>query len=216
MFSTMQFIVGWFLRRLNVFVFKGSWSWKCRSKANYLIAEDAFDTPYFRSGALCPVQTDWVSGVWRSGPLSEWKTHPEKGVLFKSQCFERGLKHLFCCLYCDTSAQWFLLSFLSAHGWCLILQKGFPQMEARARTNPSCQLILLDIICLCCMELICKCKFSSYCFLNYTWLLVIAEVCSSDILIKSWRVDVFIYLHAKKRVLLSAFKGPFLIQNTIV
>lgn len=98
----------------------------------------------------------------------------------------------------------------------LYCKRDLPRMEERARTNPSCQLILLDIICLCCMELICKCKFSSYCFLNYTWLLVIAEVCSSDILIKSWCVDVFIYLHTKKRVLLSAFKGPFLIQNIIV
>lgn len=82
---------------------------------------------------------------------------------------------------------------------CLILQKDFPQIEERVEEN-SCQLLLLAIICLSCMELMWKCKFSSYCFLNYTWLLVIAEIRNGDILIKSQCADVFIYFHMKKLV----------------
>lgn len=80
--------------------------------------------------------------------------------------------------------------------------------------KPFCQLLLPAIICLSCMELMCKCKFSSYCFLNCTWLLVI-EVRSGDILIKSQYVDVFICFHMKKLPLI-ACKGHILIENTIV
>lgn len=102
-------------------------------------------------------------------------------VILPAQCFLLcpSSLHMDDALYCKRTS----------HRWKKGLEK-----------NPSCQLILLSVICLRCMELICKCKFSSYCFLNYTSLLVVAEVCSSDILIKSQRVDVFIYFHAKKLV----------------
>lgn len=83
---------------------------------------------------------------------------------------------------------------------CLILQKDFPQVEEMGREKPLASFFLLAIICLNCMELMCKCKFSSYCFLNYTWLLVIAEVRNGGILIKSQIVDVFIQFHMKKLV----------------
>ena len=65
-----------------------------------------------------------------------------------------------------------------------------------------CHLLLATIIHLGCMELMCRCKFSSYCFLNYMWLLVIAEIRNGDVLIKSQRTYVFIYFHMKKLVFL--------------
>lgn len=98
-----------------------------------------------------------------------------------------------CALYCKTTSH--------------SLKKGVKKL--------CCQLLLPAIICLSCMALMCKCKFSSYYFLNYISLLVIAEVHSGDILVKSHYVDVFIYFHMKK-LPLNTFKGHFLIQNTIV
>lgn len=100
------------------------------------------------------------------------------------------------------SAECFLLCASLIHtddDLCLILQKDFPQMEEKGRKNllPA---LLLAIICLSCMELMCKCKISSYCVLNWACLLVIAEICNGDILIKSQRADVLIYFHMKKLV----------------
>lgn len=101
------------------------------------------------------------------------------------------------------SAECFLLCPSLTHmndDLCLILQKDFPQVEEMGRKKPLASFFLPAIVCLSCMELICKCKFSSYCFLNYTWLLVIVEIRNGDILIKSQHVEVFIQFHMKKLV----------------
>lgn len=118
-------------------------------------------------------------------------------------------------LYLHLSVSFSVLSWYTQMMTCALCCKTTSHNLKKGVKKPCCQLLLLAIICLSCMELRCKFKFSSYCFLNYTSLLVIAEVRSGDILKKSQYVDVFIYFHMKKFPL-STSKGHFLIQNTIV
>lgn len=118
-------------------------------------------------------------------------------------------------LYLQLSVSFSVLSWYTQMMSCALCYKTTSHSLKKGVKKPCCQLLLPAITCLSCMELMCKCKFSSYCFLTCASWLLIAVVHNGDILIKSQYVDVFIYFHMRK-LPLSTFKGHFLIQNTIL
>lgn len=133
MFFSKQFIVVWLLRRPLFFEFWGSWSWKCFRGTDYQIEEKCIRYSLFWKGSCLCSQKDRGSDVWRTCPLSKWKTNPEKGFILG---YFGSYYTCYPIFTVTPSAECFFLCTFLIHTndeLCLMLQNYFPQFEERGK-----------------------------------------------------------------------------------